>query len=215
MNDSKHLLAATASFVRTASGQIVTSVAAALCVAAITNAVVGKPQPVQPPAIVLVAPSTPSAAPVETAGRVAAAPQAASFTITGAFPMQAELAHGFPMDGDPGFQTSLSRPFAALAGGAWAEPRLSYTVMAADEPAPAPRRKVQAVATAKPARPAPVVVAAVAEPPAAQGAAAEQADHDGPRIFGFRTPKLLPSMGDVVGGVTAAASSLTRLARFD
>ncbi|GGH33912.1 hypothetical protein GCM10007036_46940 [Alsobacter metallidurans] len=212
MIDSKHLLAATASFVRTASGQVVTSVAAALCVAAITNAVVGKPQPVQPPAIVLVAPSTPSAEPVDRAGRVAAAPQAASFTITGAFPMQAELAHGFPMDGDPGFQTSLSRPFAALAGGAWAEPRLSYTVMAADEPAPTPRRKLQA---AKPARPAPVVVAAVAEPPAAQGAVVEQADHDGPRIFGFRTPKLLPSMGDVVGGVTAAASSLTRLARFD
>ena len=215
MIDSKSLLLASAAFLRKVAGQVATSITAALCVAAVTNAVMKKadPVPTVQPVLVLGAPSASVAA-----ANAAPQPQLqpASFTITGVLQGPSDLAHAFPMEGDPGFQASLSRPFVAMAGEAWAEPKLEYTVMAADEPAPAHRKARPQSAPKAPKLAAPVEVATlpVAAPvgdPVAQGGPVAQETHG---LFGFKTPKILSTVDEAVSGVTSAAANLTRFAKF-
>ncbi|WP_460449894.1 hypothetical protein [Alsobacter sp. SYSU BS001988] len=220
MIDLNAVLSASFGFVRKTAGQVASSAAAALCVAAATHAFMRTDAPPAPPAIVVLSAAPAMAASEWSAGERAPAAQAPAFTITGAFQGTWDGSrHAFPMDGDPAFQASLSRPFVALASADWtsaaaepatvagAKPKHPSKVQLASAPLPA----------ARPARqvPAPITIASASPPaPNDAGTAAPSPQPSEPRLFGFRTPRLLPSMDDVMGGVSAAASSLTRLATF-
>jgi hypothetical protein len=224
MIDLNAVLSASLGFIRKTAGQVVSSAAAGVCVAAATNAFMRTDPPAVPaqPAIVVLSAAPQIGPSAWNSGEHAAPASAApSFTVTGVFqgPVD-EGRHSFPMEGDPTFQASLSRPFVALASADWAGAPAEATAVAAARPKHSSRIQLASapLPVARPARqvPASITIASASPPASNDAGTAESQAAAAPetRLFGFRTPRLLPSMDDVVGGVSAAADSLTRRAKF-
>lgn len=197
------------------TGQITTSIVAALAVAAATHAL--WPGDAHEPTVLVVERPAPAA----FAGPAVAAPPGAA-AVPVATPLRATLpvfalggpqlplplAHAFPLDGDPTFQASLSRPFVALATAEWRDPGPQDQADAALRRKP--RVETVTAAPATPQRRGPIqLVADVVPLPSEQAKAPEPR-----RLLGIALPERLPSLADVVDGVTTAGSALTGIGRF-
>jgi hypothetical protein len=164
--------------------------------------------------------ASPFVAPVEKA--LPEFPVSARWTQPSLLDLAEMSGDDFPMEADVRFDTSLSRPYVSELAGA-APKRRSVPASSDKLAKPQPRIAVASTASPKsvplpptPQRPAPAQLVAEADmPPAPVPDAVSAPAPARASLLPIDVTRLVPSVGDIVGGVQAATGSLLKFARLD